>query len=261
MLSAALLTSSFLLLSNSINGGSCDFTAGSVRVYKFQGTILGYCPPPSEIDANLAPDSPQNAFLIQSLPNVLTSQGFRTKLSPFPNQTTVVGLIAATVPQTTGVTSTLDARYYTQLSPLHEEVIISVTGTPAAPQLVFAYGFGGNNGSYRIQTNNLSPLDISGGVLELDARVSFNKPGDRFPNMVNVTVCTQRGAGNCYLFKVNGTFGSASPEFYLGTMMSEVGTPNLRARYCNLPSFESGTGYTDACPASDQGSSTGTGTF
>ena len=141
MLATALLTSSFLLLS----GGSCDFIAGSVRVYKVQeSSILRDCPPPSQIDANLAANSPQNAFLIQSLPNVLTSQGFRTKLSPFPNQTTVVGLIAATVPQTTGVTSTLDARYYTQLSPLHEEVIISVTGTTAAPQLVFSYGFGGS---------------------------------------------------------------------------------------------------------------------
>ncbi len=250
MSAAALLTSSFLLLSNSsINGGGCDFIAGSVRVYKIESpNTLNNCPPPSQIDANSAANSPQNAFLIQSLPNVLTSQGFRTKLSPFPNQTTVVGLIAATAPQTTGVTNTLDARYYTQLSPLHEEVIISVTGTAAAPQLVFTYGFGGDNSTYRIQTNNLSPLDISGGVLELDARVSYNKPGDRAANLVKVTVCTRRGAGNCYLFEVGDTFGSASPEFYLGTMMTEVGTPTLRARYCNLPAFENSSGYTPACP-------------
>lgn len=260
----AAITSALLL--TDIRGGLCDFSLQGTprRVYAIENGIATRCETTS-LDSMEHPDpnGPQRAFLVQPRNTTLDHEGFRTTLSPFAAETVVVAQISATVPdQTTVNVSTVDPRYYTNLSGSREEILISVSGG-ANPQLIFSYGFGGGIVAGKTQIHNLAPLDISDGVLELDSRLSYNLPIDRSANLVTVKVCAGRGIGNCYVYAPSTMFGSSTPEFNLGSTMPPA-LPQLRARYCNLPSMATPNGmagFTETCPPSDQGSTIGTGTF
>ncbi len=262
MLVAALLTSSVLSLGKSVEGDACHYATASLRVYKVQNsTILSDCPPPGRIDENTNPQSQQNAFLIQYLPKTLTSEGFRTTLRPLNGEIANFARIAATEPQdpATGPSNLGDIRHYTKLRDDASEVVLSIAGNRASGQtLVVSHQYMDGSGQTHTDTvgENLLPSDfLFSDLLELDTRVNNDNSG---PNVVRdsirIQVCVRRGVGSCHTFTIPQKFGQlAAPEFYLGTFMSTAQFPNLRARYCYLPPFDStiGSGYSSVCPGPD----------
>jgi hypothetical protein len=250
MFTTAILLSSILFAdSTPVNGGGCDWNS-RIRTHKITagGTIV-VCNPQNTLDIEAPPNSvaPQNAFLIQPEDNAFDALGFRAKLSPLTSETVIVAQIAATVPQTAQGLYEVNPRYHTKLSPNREEILISVSGAfRGTPQLIFSYGEARSttNGKNMVMLA-LSPLDVVDGVLEMDARLTYSS---RFAGQLSVMVCTQRGAGNCYIYTppiaAGTTFGSAAPDITLGYAMPPA-LPTLRARYCVLPAG----GFTTACPA------------
>lgn len=246
LLTSALYTQSVGLTPH---GNLCEWGLLNVRGYKVVGSVVEGCVPGHQIDFGLGANSgaPQNSFLLQHKANNLNTQGVRATLSHYNGETVMVALISATAPQTEVIPDEYHSRHYTKLSELREEIFISVSGR-TTPQLIFTYSTGGVIDASKTQVHSLSPLDASEAVFELDTRLSYNRVNDRSANSITVNVCTRRGMGNCYVYApFGGAFGSASPEFSLGSTMPP-GLALLRARYCVLPSNVSGAGYTVVCP-------------
>ncbi len=248
MLVSAVLTSSFLALNS---GDVCDWTSAAVRVYQVaQNAILQSCTKPDEMNAGT--NQGQREFLIQHLPSVLTSQGFRTTLSPLYGKTAIFARIAATEDYEISPLSLMPnhQRYYTKLRDDQSEVLLTVIGNLETGHTLTAshhYSVDGVRFS-TYDTRTLLPSDFSSpAALELDTRVnSDNQFGAR--GSIRIQVCARRGAGACHNFQFYNRFGSsAAAEFYLGSALIGLDSP---VRYCNLPAFgvQHASGYTSVCP-------------
>ena len=247
MLAATFLTGAILLLPK---GGSCDYPPDAARVYKVQNAvILGQCYPTGGMNTGDAQE--QREFLIQYLPEVMTSEGFRTTTSPFDRKTAIFARIAATETYDSSNLHlpTTDARHYTKLRDDKSEVLLSVSNTGAGYALTASHHYWLNGVEQTDYIHgDLLPSDFSSPtVLELDTRVNNNDAFKVLGN-IRIEVCARRGLGSCHYFEFLNRFGvTAAPEFYLGSALTGLDSP---VRYCHLPAFgtTAGSGYTSVCP-------------